>query len=563
MRTSLSILSALTVVAVLLVAPAGAQEAEPTVHPEVVESFDGTGIYTTLFLPPGASQDAPVPIVFRGHGWGGKGERSVSDGSTLDRLLDAGYAVLTWDERGFGDSGDVAHVMSPDFERKDIQVLLDHVAVMPEILTDAPGDPRVGMTGGSYGGGYQLVTAAFDDRIDALAPEITWYDLRYSLGPSGIPKFAWGQLLFNFGLVGATFDGLDPRFNGIETGNYEQELYEIYARASAQNTFDEDARAYYEYRSPIGYGTDRPIDVPTLVMQGSVDTLFNINEGLEIFHHVRATGAEARYIIFCGGHVACPSSYEDAGDRDHLDRAILDWFAKYLRGEDVDTGPPVEYRTNDGEWRGLPDLPAPNTRYLPVSGEADLVATTVPTSEGEALTAGPNRPGDPHGASFEVAVAEGGPLEVVGIPRATLELSGSGPLAHVFVKLVDREAGEVLNLQEAAIRVEGLSDEPQTVELDLVGVAYTLPEGHHLDLQVSTTSVMHANSRTPAEVHLSIDAEIPVLAAAHGGPKAGGPPDRAAAAPAGALPTTGGGAIPVALVAMGLASLAWRRRSVA
>lgn len=560
MRTSLSILSALTVVAVLLVAPAGAQEAEPTVQPEVVESFDGTGIYTTLFLPAGASQDGPVPIVFRGHGWGGKGERSVSDGSTLDRLLEAGYAVLTWDERGFGDSGDVAHVMSPDFERKDIQVLLDHVAAMPEILTDAPGDPRVGMTGGSYGGGYQLVTAAFDDRIDALAPEITWYDLRYSLGPSDIPKFAWGQLLFNFGLVGATFDGLDPRYNGIETGNYEQELYEIYVRASAQNTFDEDARAYYEYRSPIGYGVDRPIDVPTLVMQGSVDTLFNINEGLQIFEHVRGSGADARYIIFCGGHVSCPSSYDDAGDRDHLDQAILDWFAKHLRGEDVDTGPPVEYRTNEGEWRSLPDLPAPHTRYLEAGGEADLVATAVPTSEGAALTAGPNRPGDPHGASFEVAAAEGGPLEIVGIPRATVELSGSGPLAHVFVKLVDREADEVLNLQEAAIRVEDLSDEPQTFELDLVGVAYTLPEGHHLDLQVSTTSMMHANSRTPAEVHLSIGAEIPVLAAPSAGPKPGGPPDTAAAV--GALPATGGGAAPVAVAAMGLAVLARRWASV-
>ncbi|MGH3443059.1 MAG: CocE/NonD family hydrolase [Nitriliruptorales bacterium] len=551
------------VLALSVAAPAAAQDGEVTVKQETIESFDGTPIFTTLFLPPGATADDPVPVVFRSHGWGGSGEREVSEGSTLEVLLDAGYAVLTWDERGFGDSGDVAHVDSPDFERKDVQVLVDHVAALPEILLDGPGDPRMGFTGGSYAGGIQTVTAAFDDRVDAIAPEISWVDLNYSLFPGGVPKFSWGQLLFGVGLATSTADGLDSG----QTGNYEPDLFQVYARGTSMNTNDEFVQDYFHHRSLVGYGEENPIDVPTLVLQGSVDTLFNINEGLAIYEHVRANGAPAKYIIFCGGHVSCPGSYEDAGDRDHLDEAILAWFAKHLRGEDVDTGAPIEYRTNEGEWRNLAALPAPDGTELPVSGEASLISTPVPQN-GDLLTSQPSEDGDPHAATFEVAAAERRPLELVGIPTAELSVTGSGPAVHLFLKLVDREAGEVLNLQEAAVRVTDLSSEPQEIELDLAGIAYTLPEGHHLDLQISTTSFASTNARTPAQVDVALEAAIPVRRA--GGGLAGGPPttraDEAelqavATAPTGALPTTGA-SLPAALglLTLALAGALRRRR---
>lgn len=499
-------------VAVTAAAPVAAQEDGITVTSAVIESFDGTGIYSTLFVPPGVDADDPAPIVFRGHGWGGRGERAVSEGSTLDVLLDAGYVVLTWDERGFGDTGDVAHVMSPEFERKDIQVLLDHAASLEMVQLDGPGDPRVGMTGGSYGGAYQLVTAAVDDRIDALAPEITWSDLRYSLADGGVPKFGWGHLLFNFGLVGATRDGLDPRFNSVETGNYERELYEIYARANLLNTLDDPARDYYAARSIVEYGEVDPVEVPSLVMQGHVDTLFNMNESTRIVEHLRAAGTPVKHIAFCGGHVSCPESYADAGDRDHLDQAILTWFQRYLRDDTtVDTGAPFEYRTNEGVWRKAADYPPPGSRSLPVTGEATLVSVPLPDTAGAALTAQPNEPGDPRGAAFEVVTAEGGPLELVGIPRITLDVTGSGRTAHLFAKLVDREAGEVLNVQEGAVRVTDLSSDAQTFTFDLPGVVYTLAEGHTLELQVSTTSLLHSVAREPAQVTVTVDAEVPVL----------------------------------------------------
>ena len=50
------------------------------------------------------------------------------------------------------------------------------------------GQPVVGMTGGSYGGGIQFATAAYDKRIKAIVPVITWNNLNWSLWPNSVIK---------------------------------------------------------------------------------------------------------------------------------------------------------------------------------------------------------------------------------------------------------------------------------------------------------------------------------------------------------------------------------------
>jgi ABC-2 type transport system ATP-binding protein len=114
-------------------------------------------------------------VILKGHGFGLSKE--IAEDDLHQRLTDEGYAVLTWDARGFGRSGGEANIDQPDIEGRDTSALIDFVAEQPGILLDAPGDPRLGMAGESYGGGIQLATAAFDPRIDALAPQITWHSL--------------------------------------------------------------------------------------------------------------------------------------------------------------------------------------------------------------------------------------------------------------------------------------------------------------------------------------------------------------------------------------------------
>ena len=108
----------------------------------------------------------------------------------------AGYNVLTWDPRGFGASGGTAEVDSPKFEGRDVSALIDYVARQPEAQLDERGDPRVGMAGGSYGGGIQLVAAAIDHRIDAIVPDIAWNSLETSLGKNDTVKSGWGLALY-------------------------------------------------------------------------------------------------------------------------------------------------------------------------------------------------------------------------------------------------------------------------------------------------------------------------------------------------------------------------------
>ena len=62
---------------------------------------------------------------------------------------------------------------------------------------DAPGDPRVGVTGASYGGALALLLAGYDERVDALVPVITGNDLEQALfpnaqaAPSGAGRRLW------------------------------------------------------------------------------------------------------------------------------------------------------------------------------------------------------------------------------------------------------------------------------------------------------------------------------------------------------------------------------------
>jgi ABC-2 type transport system ATP-binding protein len=104
----------------------------------VIPSADGTAVVATLMLPGEAGGDHPVPAVLETHGWGGHRERAAT--GILAELIERGYAVLTWDSRGFGESGGEANVGAPGFEVSDAKALLDYLSKRRDILQDGPGD---------------------------------------------------------------------------------------------------------------------------------------------------------------------------------------------------------------------------------------------------------------------------------------------------------------------------------------------------------------------------------------------------------------------------------------
>ena len=118
---------------------------------------DGTPIVTSFHPAEGLAPGSKAPTILVTHGWGGNRDAdgtaptSEATGNVgAAPLRKAGFNVLTWDSRGFGQSGGTVTVDYKDNEGRDVQALIDYLAKQPEALLDGPGDPRVGMHGGSY-----------------------------------------------------------------------------------------------------------------------------------------------------------------------------------------------------------------------------------------------------------------------------------------------------------------------------------------------------------------------------------------------------------------------------
>ncbi|MHB8572144.1 MAG: CocE/NonD family hydrolase [Candidatus Dormibacteria bacterium] len=489
-----------------------------------------TPIVYNLYLPDSASSANPVPLILRGHGWGGSGETPATLSSTAQALLANGYAVLTWDSRGFGQSGGEAEVDSPQYERVDASRLIDFAATLPSIKQDSLG-PIVGMTGGSYAGGIQLVTAAFDPRVRAIVPEITWNDLRYSLFPQDVTKLGWTQLLFGSGLTGAGGDGVTcaapPPGSceaGIQAGTYSQNIYASEATGLAEGAPDAATKAFFAHNSlASGYDAGKSVSVPTMLLQGNVDTLFNLKDAYRNYLAITATGAPAKMVAFCGGHVACP--FSTTGTREYMDNLILTWFDRYLNGNTrANTGSNFEYETQDAVFHSLDTWPTPAdpgaATYVDASGSGIVVATPAPTSGVPsaasylpAVVDGPSTANDPGTLTVNVLTAGANGTTVVGVPHVTGSVTGAGNGAHLFFKLVDRETGIVLDYQAESLRITDAITPLSAAlfDLDLAGVSYAVPSGHHVDLQVATSSFAHVGYRGAGVYTVNVGVQVPTI----------------------------------------------------
>jgi len=187
-------------------------ETGPTSFDASIVSFDGVRIEATVYRPAGADASRPVPVVLHGHGW--SGSRTTDGAGIVGRLWMEGFGVVSIDARGHGASGGVATVQHRDHEVQDSRRVLDWVHdnldwVRREPASGVPKDVVAGAVGASYGGGFQLMLASHDARLDAIAPEIAWSDLNAALAPNGVPKSVWSDVLI--GQAHARGTRFDPR----------------------------------------------------------------------------------------------------------------------------------------------------------------------------------------------------------------------------------------------------------------------------------------------------------------------------------------------------------------
>jgi len=393
--------------------------------PAAPGSAEQVKIDTTTYLP----ATVPAPAVLLAHGFGGDKTSVADDARELARK---GFVVMTWSARGFGKSTGKIGLNDPDGEVADASRLIDRLVAQHQVTTDPSGDPKVAVTGASYGGALSLLLAGTDKRVDAVAPVITYNDLAQALVPNaaapkapaagtpaagafatdGVFKKSWAGIFFSAGSgpaasgspsaeapeagqetdTGSTgaagtaaaaavpsvpSGGGGPRGGAADPcGRFTAAVCRAYTELGTTGASSQASINLLRRVSPVSV-TDK-ITVPTLLVQGESDTLFGLDQSDATARQITAAGGKVKTIWYTGGH--------DGGKPGpQLRGKIGDFLWDAVNGGDPGTGfsydvqgtlrangTPSVRTVNATTYPGLTG-PATERRLLPMTGPVQPV----------------------------------------------------------------------------------------------------------------------------------------------------------------------------------------------
>ncbi|MCZ4500582.1 MAG: transporter ATP-binding protein [Marmoricola sp.] len=538
------------------------------VGPGLAKTCDIVG---DLYTPRSASSKHRVPAILTTNGFGGSKDDQAGFGTDF---ASRGYAVLSYSGLGFGGSGCQITLDDPDWDGVAGKQLISYLGGAGGIAyTDAKHtkaaprltvvqrdtkahngkklahDPRVGMVGGSYGGQIQFAIASVDPRLDTIIPIITWSDLSYSLAPNntaqthptpgsvrtstpGATKLTWGLGFSALGVV----DGLknaqvDPG-RLLPCPNFATFVCPALVTAATTGTFDGASTANLRHASVSSY--IKKIKIPTLIVQGEGDTLFNLNEGAANYRALQAQGTETKMIWQSWGHsdsTPAPGEFDRAKPNpatQYEAGRFLAWFEHHLKGRDVSTGPEFAYFRDWVKYTGnakpaygtASSFPVGTAKPFYLSGKSLATTAGSLTKGSQALVTAPaglptnlsaldaisyfaavplpeaDLPGTTAGwdsAKLTRAVA------VAGSPKLRLQVSAPAAVASqqlgavgalvLFVRLQDvgpdGKAVDINNLT-APVRV---ADATKPFTVTMPGFVHRFAPGHRIRLVVAASSV--------------------------------------------------------------------------
>ena len=488
-----------------------------------VISFDGTPISTNYFPASGLidGEDAPTALNPPGLGSAGATNPYTKNSSqsyfpTVGEIRGAGYNLITWDPRGEFASGGVLQLDSPFYEGRDTSAIVSWSASNTPAQLNGPDDPKVGMVGGSYGGGIQMTTV--DPRIDAIVPGIAWHSLVEALYPNEIFKSAW-SIVLGLSLIDARINS--QIYEGVLTGlllNWLSPTSEAVLASSGPTVLLNEMKA------------------PTMFVQGTVDALFPLNQAIENAQTILANpyGTEVKMTWFCGGHGYCLDPVNPTQTNQLVSNTIA-WLDTYVAG----TGDPAEdipvfqWYDQKGIYHESDLLPfqagfnEPNPfsatgtgGMLPiipfVGGSGPLQAANVPpySDPPSAYLSWPVNQvfATEANNALNVAVNPNVGDQIVGAPELTFTYTGVGTGKGVFAQLVDNSTGRVLGNISTAVPVT-LDGREHTVTVPMQSVAYTVGAGDSLTLQIAAYSTLYSNTSIGVIDISDIQLDLPIRAA--------------------------------------------------
>ena len=359
----------------------------------IYTSFDGAPVDVNIGFPPAPASgpDGNFPIVGVFHGWG-SAKLSLTSGS-MQQWLDAGYAVFSMSDRGWGNSCGATdskrltpgvcdngynHLMDTRYEVRDAQEVFEGLA--DQAATGATAGEglihpqRIASMGSSYGGGISMALGVLKNRkmmgahegspnldgylvawvspggksmqIAAAQPDIPWTDLAYSLQPNGhtldyvadapySQRGRGGVLKQSFvaGLYALGSAGSNYSPPGVDP---DADLTQWYAIGNAGEPYDDNpleldvADELTRHHSSY-YIDDSTPPAPLLISNGFTDDLFPPDEALRFYNRTRTSHPGTPIALMFGdnGHQRGQNKPADTAFRT---TQLHNWFDYYVRG---------------------------------------------------------------------------------------------------------------------------------------------------------------------------------------------------------------------------------------
>ena len=431
-------LTAFAVVLILVVGEAaGSQAARQDVS---IATDDGVSIAATLYLPDGAPPAGGWPALVFLHALSGNRQQMNALVESYG-MTGQGFAILTFDARGHGQSGGLVGIDGPR-EVADTRAVRDWLAARPEVS-----DTKIGAWGISYGGGAVLNSLVAGVPWSAVFTVETWTDLYSALMPQGLLKSGLAA-----GLASSIpVERRDPSLNAILAAAYAGNIAAVKPWADARSSL-----------SKLG-----SVTTPVFMAQGRRDFLFGVDQGTRAFRRLK--GPKTLYV---GQHGHAPSTFP-AADTGYVMNQAIRWFGCFVlsAGCSVASVVAISSETPGGRivTRGTPPPVSPTFVSFP--------GVTTFARSGKATR-----------TSARLRTA----IEIYGSPTVQTSIAASGGWSRlVAVLTASTPTGE-----EIVVSAGGVPTKPgaQKVTIKLSNQATFVPRGSRLTLTLASSSTAQSPS---------------------------------------------------------------------
>jgi len=276
------------------------------------------GIAVTVHSPQAGNN---LPVIVLCHGF--CGIQPLLLPPFVSAFVQAGFAAVTFDYRGFGDSEGERGRLVPALQIDDILTVIKQVSTLPEL--DAA---RIGLWGTSFGGCHVMGAAANNPAVKAIVSQLAFADgeqvVTGSMSDDDKQAFI------------ATLDKMyDKKLNSGK--EMMVSITKVLSDAESKAFFEENKVRYPAMDIKIPFLTVREtvqyhpqdnaalVTCPTLVMVAELDGVNPPEQGVALY---RAVAAEQKKL-----HIEPGAQHYDIYSGPHFDAIIgqqISWFNQHL-----------------------------------------------------------------------------------------------------------------------------------------------------------------------------------------------------------------------------------------